>query len=222
MSAPYSNGRSRIGVATVLSTISGTPCLWASMRERFEVADVAGRISHALAKERAGVVIDQLLHRLRMIALGKSNADPELRQDVREQRMRRAIELRDGNDVLAVARYVQHRVVQSGLPAADCERADAPFERSDAPFEYVASRIADSAVAIALDLEVEQGSTVLGAVEGIGNRLIDRHRDRPGRRIDLVPAVDCKRFVSQILLRSSQMLIERAATMFMDGSQKVR
>ena len=26
MSAPYSIGRSRIGVATVLSTISGTPC----------------------------------------------------------------------------------------------------------------------------------------------------------------------------------------------------
>ena len=53
--------------------------------------------------------------------------DPELRQDVREQRMRRAVELRDGDDVLAVARHVQHRVVQSGLPAADCERADAAF-----------------------------------------------------------------------------------------------
>ena len=157
-----------------------------------------------------------------MIALGKSNVDPELRQDVREQRMRRAIELRDGDNVLAVARYVQHRVVQSGLPAADASAPTPAFERSDAPFEHVAGRIADSAVAIALDLEIEQGSTVLGAVEGIGDGLIDRHRDRPGRRIDLVPAVDGKRFVSQILLRSSQMLIERAATMFMDGSQKVR
>ena len=29
MSAPYSIGRSRIGEATVLSTISGTPCVWA-------------------------------------------------------------------------------------------------------------------------------------------------------------------------------------------------
>ena len=138
-----------------------------------------------------------------MIALGKSNADPELRQHMREQRMRRAIELRNGDDVLAVARDVQHRVMQSGLPAADGERADSPFERSNAPFEYVASRIADAAVAIALDLEVEEGSAMLGAVEGVGNRLIDRHRDRPGRRIDLVPAMDGKRFVSQILLRSS-------------------
>ena len=31
MSAPYSNGRSRIGVATVLSTIRGTPCLCATL-----------------------------------------------------------------------------------------------------------------------------------------------------------------------------------------------
>jgi hypothetical protein len=30
ISAPYSIGLSRIGVATVLSTISGTPCLWAA------------------------------------------------------------------------------------------------------------------------------------------------------------------------------------------------
>ncbi len=60
MSAPYSIGRNRMGVATVLSTTSGTPCRCAACAKRLDIADVAGRIADDFAEDGAGFVIDQL------------------------------------------------------------------------------------------------------------------------------------------------------------------
>src|ERR1700722_47495 len=173
---------------------------WNSMlvgciRQRFEVANVPGRVSYAFAEERPGIVVDQLLHRGRMIAFGKSNSDAELRQDVREEGVGRSVKLRDGDNVLTVPSYVKNREVQGRLPAAYAERSDATFECGDASFEHVASRVADSAVAVPLNLEIEQSCAVLGAVEGVGHRLIDGHGDRLGRRIDLVATMDGNGFV---------------------------
>ena len=68
MSAPYSIGLSRIGVGTVLSTISGTPCAVRDFCHRFDVADVSGRISDALAEHRPRIVVDQSFHVRRLVA----------------------------------------------------------------------------------------------------------------------------------------------------------
>src|SRR5208282_3123353 len=96
------------------------------------------------------------------------------------------------------------------------------FECGDAPFEHVAGRVADSAVAVALNLKIEEGRTVLGAVEGVSHRLINRHGDRPGSRIDFVATVNGNGFVPQIPVRNSNMLIECAARLFTEGSSEVR
>ena len=102
MSAPCSIGRSRIGVATVLSTISGTPCAVRDLGHRLDVADVAGRIADAFAKHRAGVVVDQLLDVGGLVDSRRSApSTPWLRQHMREQRMGGAVELRHGDDVAA-------------------------------------------------------------------------------------------------------------------------
>ena len=45
-------------------------------------------------------------------------------------------------------------------------------------------------IAVAFGLEIEQGGAVLGAVEFVGDGLIDRDGDGLGRRIGLVAAVD--------------------------------
>ena len=94
---------------------------------------------------------------------------------------------------------VEHRVVQRRLAGADAQRLDAAFERGDAPLEHRGGRIADAAVAEALDLEIEQRGAVIGAVELVGDGLVDRHRDGFGRRIDLVAAVHGDRFSLRIV-----------------------
>ena len=194
MSAPYSIGRSRIGVATVLSTISGTPCRCGDRGQRLDVADVAGRIADALAEHRAGLVVDQLLDRVGLIGFGEAHADALPRQNVREQRVGGAVELRHRNDVAAHLGEIEHGVIERRLPGAHAQRVDAAFQRGDAALEHVGGRIADAAIAEALGFEIEQGGAVIGAVELVGHGLIDRHRDGLGGRIGLVAAVDGHRF----------------------------
>ena len=95
-------------------------------------------------------------------------------------------------------RYVDNRVVKGCLTAADSESSHTAFKQRDSPFEHVAGRVTDSAVTVPLHFEIEQSSTVLSAVEGVGNGLIDWYGDRPRRRIDFVATVNGERFVTQI------------------------
>ena len=70
--------------------------------QRLDVADIAGRIADALAEDRAGVVVDQAARSPRRpIALGEADVDALARQKMGEQRVRRAVELRHGDDVAA-------------------------------------------------------------------------------------------------------------------------
>ena len=55
MSAPHSSGRISYGVATVLSTISGTPFSWATPGDALDVEHVVPRVADRLAVERLGV-----------------------------------------------------------------------------------------------------------------------------------------------------------------------
>ena len=129
---------------------------------------------------------------------------------MREEGVRRSVKLRNGDDVVAVPRYVQNGVVQGRLTAAYAERSHSAFKQGDSPFEHVAGRVADPAVAVSLDFEIEQSRSVLSAVEGVGNGLIDGHGDCLGGRIDLVTAVDGERFVPQIPEGDSLVFDKRA------------
>src|SRR5215471_859975 len=112
--------------------------------------------------------------------------------------MSRTVELRDRNDILTAAGYVQDGVMQSRLPGTYAERSDPALQRSNAALQHIVRRVADPPVAVSFDFEIEQGGTVFGAVEGVGHRLIDGNRDCPGYRINLVATVDCNRFATQI------------------------
>src|SRR5580704_14721341 len=168
------------------------------VRDCFEIANVPGGIADAFAEERSRIAIDQLLHSGRPIALGEAGGDPELRQHVRKKRMRRPVQLWDGDNIFADAGKVEDRVVERGLSAGYAERADPAFERGDAAFEYVAGWVADPAVAVALDFQVEQRRAMFRAVERVRNRLIDRNGDRLGRRIGFIATVDGNGFALKL------------------------
>ena len=117
------------------------------LRQRFDVADIAGGIADGLGEHRPGVLVDQPLDRIGLVAVGEAPLDALARQDVAEQRVRRAVELRHGNDVAAVIGDIDESEMQRGLAGGDRERADAAFELADALLEHRGGRIGDAAVA---------------------------------------------------------------------------
>ncbi len=148
------------------------------------------------AENSFGIVVDQLLDGVRLVAVGKARRDALTRQDVRQQGVRRSVELRHGNDVSAGVGEVDQSEMQRGLSGCDRKRSDAAFEFGDAFFKNGGRRIGNPAVAVTFGFEIEQGGTVIGAVEGVGDGLIDRNGDRLGRRIGVVAGVNCNRFVA--------------------------
>src|SRR5215831_8513863 len=88
--------------------------------------------------------------------------------------------------------------MQSRLAGAYAKRSDPPFQGRDAAFQHVVRRVAYPPVAVPLNLEIEQGGSVFDAVERVRDGLIDGYGDRPGYGINLVAAVDCNRFATQI------------------------
>jgi len=130
MSAPWSMGRSKIGEATVLSTMSGTPWAWAT-RARASMSQMfpAG-FADALAKDRARFVVDQFGNRFGLVALREADGDSLAGKDVREERVRGAVELRDGDDVASEFRDIQHGIIDCGLAACWTHIASRPPSRA--------------------------------------------------------------------------------------------
>ena len=146
-------------------------------------------------KIAARVVVNELFDRFGLVGLRKPHGDALTRQDVPEQRVGRAVKLRHRDDIGAHRGEIEHGIVQCRLAGADAQRVDAAFEQRNAAFEHRHRRVADAAVAMAFDFEIEQSGAVIGAVELVGHGLIDRHRDSFGRRVGFVAAVNGQRFV---------------------------
>ena len=115
---------------------------------------------------------------------------------MRKQGVGGSVELRNGYDVRARLRDIQHGVVERGLSRAYAQRLEAALQRGDAALQHDVRRIADPAVAKPFDLEIEQRSPVLGAVELVCHGLIDRDGRRLGGGIDIVTAVEGDRFAA--------------------------
>ena len=93
---------------------------------------------------------------------------------------------------------IEHRVMQRRLAGADAERFEAAFELGDAPLQHRGGRIADAAIAVAFGLEIEQRGAVIGAVELIGDGLVDRNRDGASWSARLITAMNRDRVASHL------------------------
>jgi hypothetical protein len=166
------------------------------LRQRLDIADIAGGISDGLGEHRLGVLVDQFFDRVRLVAFGETAGDALPRQYMSKQRIRRAVELRNGNDIAAAIGEIDEREMQRRLTARDRERADAAFEFGDALFEHSGGGVGDPAIAKAFGFQIEQGGAVIGAVEGIGDGLVNRDGDRLGRGIGIVAGVNGDRLIA--------------------------
>ncbi len=183
-------------MATVLSTTSGTPWRCATLASASMSQTLPAGLPIVSANTALVFSSISLSIASGLVALGEAPGDALARQDVAEQRVRGAVELRNGDDVAAGVGEIDEGEMQRGLAGRDRERADAAFEFGDALFENRGGRVGDPAVAIAFGLEVEQRGAVIGAVEGVSDGLVDRNRDGLGGRIGFVAGVNCNRFVA--------------------------
>ena len=164
--------------------------------QRFDVADIAGGIADRLSEDRLGVVVDQSFDGVGLVAVGETGRDALTRQDVAEQGVRRAVQLRDRDDVAAAVGEIDEGKMQRRLTGRDRERPDAAFEFGNAFFQYRRGRIGDPAVAVALRFEIEQRGAMIGAVECVSHRLVDRNGDRLGCRIGFIAGMNGDRLVT--------------------------
>src|SRR5438876_4269107 len=109
--------------------------------------------------------------------------------------MSRSIKLRNGDDVAATLGDIQQRIVHCGLPGSHAERFQSALQCGNASLEHIIGRIADSAIAMSLDFEVEERRAMLSTIERISNGLVDRNGHRARGRIDYVAAADGNRIV---------------------------
>ncbi len=77
-----------------------------------------------------------------------------------------------------------------GLSRRQEQSRDPAFEGGDALLDDVLRRVHDPGVNVAGLGQPEQGGGVLGAVEGVRRRLIDRQRPRVGGAVRGLPGVD--------------------------------
>ena len=174
-----------------------------------KVADISGWISNAFTKNSARLLVDQARDVVGAIACRKTNGNAHPRQNVREERMRGAVELGNGDDVASQFCGVQNSVVHGRLPAAHAHGFKAAFKRGDAPFKHGCGWILNTRVAKTLGFEIEQSRGMFGAVEGVSDGLVDRHSHGLCRRVNFVAAMDCDRFRFH-LFRPSEMLLTRS------------
>src|SRR5215472_17144811 len=99
-----------------------------------------------------------------MVALGEADLNTQAGHYMSKQRTGRPVQLGNRHDVFAGRAEIQNREMQGSLAGTYAERFESALERGDPPLENVIGRVSDSGVSISFNLEIEEGSAMLGTV----------------------------------------------------------
>ena len=173
MSAPKSNGRQFTGVAKVLSTISGTPCV-CRFREPLDVEDGQGRIGDGLAEDRLGVRAEcgvQLL--VGRVGGDEREVDAHTLHRDGEEIERAAVNVGGGDDVIAGPGDIEHGEEVGGLPGGGQHGGSTALEGGDLRGDRVAGRVLQAGIEVAARFEVEEVAHRLACLVTEGRALHD-------------------------------------------------
>ncbi len=162
------------------------------LRERLEVGHVAPRIADRLDEQESRLVVDCPAKLVRLRSIDEPALDAQLGERVTEQIISSAIQARAADDVLPCGADVEDRDRLGRLTRGDSEGSAAPFEQRETLFEHIARGVHQPRIDVAELLQREQSCRVIGVVEGVRRRLIDRHRPAVRRRIGHLPAVQAE------------------------------
>ena len=188
-SAPWSNTRQWIGVGRRVVDDQRQALGMRRVGPGADVDDVELRVADRLGEHETRLVVGEPGDGVGVVGIGPAHLDAVLRQRVREQVVRAAVQRRDRDDVVAGSRDVEHGVGHGGLARGRRAGGEPALERRDALLEDVPGRVHDARVDVARHLEREQVGGVLGVVELVRRRLVDRHCPRLRGRVRGLTAV---------------------------------
>ena len=152
----------------------------------FNVDQRRVRIADRLDKDSARPVVDGVFKGVFRGRIDKGGGDAVLRERVREQVVRAAVDGFGGDDVVARLREVEEGVGDRRRTGGYAERCGAAFERRDAFFKNLDRRVRQAAVDVAGVGKAEARGGVRGILKHIGGRLVDRHGARAGGGVRLL------------------------------------
>ena len=146
--------------------------------DRLEVGDVVFGVADGFEVDGFGLVVDQLLELLRLVAVHELGRDAESRHEDFELVVGAAVQVGGRDDVVArlAERGNGHKLRR--LTGGGGQSGDAAFECCDALLEDVDRRVHDAGVDVAELFEAEQPRAVRRVIEGVGGGGVDGYRAR--------------------------------------------
>ena len=191
MSAPYSERADEVRRRDRVVHDERQRVVVRDLGDQFDVEDVDLRVTDGLGEQQLRVGAHGRCPLGGVILIfDEGDLDAELRERVLEEVVRAAVDRRGRDDVVARARDVENRIRDGGRAGCDGERRGATLERGEALLNDVVGRVHDAGVDVAELGKGEQVLRVLGAVEDVRGRLVDRRRAGVGHRVGLRTGVD--------------------------------
>jgi len=153
------------------------------VRDALDVGRDQRGVPDRLEVDVRGVLVDGLGVPLVVERVDEPGRDAAALDGVGEVGVGAAVQRRGGDDVVTRRGEQERRHVERGHPRGGRDRADAALERGDPLFEGGVRRVHQPRVDVAGLLEAEQVSGVVGVVELVRGRLVDRRRARAGGRV---------------------------------------
>lgn len=165
--------------------------LVSDLGDGWDIEDVSDGVAEGLTVESLGIRLDGLLPLGRVIrVLEEGDVDAQALQGDGEQGGGATVKARGGDDVVAGRSDVEDGGGLSGLAGRESHGGDAAFQGCDAALEGVHRRVGQASVNRACIREVKASGSVLGAVEDVGRRLVNRNVARVRRAIQILPYVE--------------------------------
>ncbi len=183
-----------------------------------DVRDVEARVADRLEVERARPVVDGPREVGRVRSIHEAGRDAELRQCVREEVVRAAVQARAADDVVPGGGDVEDREGLGGLAGREADGADAALERGDPLLEDPGRRVHDAGVDVPELLEREQARRVGSVVEHVARGRVDGHRPSVRGRIRLLAGVQGQRLGAVGVVGHVGDLVERDDRQWGPGS----
>ena len=153
------------------------------IREFFQIENGAARIADRLAVKRARLRRDRRLPRREVARIAQGHFQRQFQQRLLELRDGASIEMRRRHNLVAGRKQRHQRDELRRHAAGHHQRARRALQRREPFLQHRRGRVADARVDVAVLLELEKLRRLVGAVEDVGGRLVNRHGARAGRGI---------------------------------------